>query len=718
MLSGGDNGPVFVSGKPSESLLLRAVRHEGPKMPPKEKLPLEAIAALSDWIKQGAPWPAAPFAAFRKPGVITDDDRRWWAFQPVVRPTVPEIRNPKRETRNAIDPFVLAKHEAKGLSPVEPADRLTLLRRVTYDLIGLPPTPEEITDVLNDKSLDWYDRAIERLLASPHYGERWGRHWLDVVRYADTAGDNSDYPVPQLYKYRNWVINAFNRDQPYDQFLREQLAGDLMPSKTELERRERIIATGYLANTRRFGSYEDTRYQWYLTYEDTIDNLGRAFLGLTINCTRCHDHKFDPILSEDYYALYGFFQSTRYPWPGIELDKAPRDLVPLAAPEVIAKANQERKGALAKLDERIKQLEKEKSPQLAAVRKERDALARTPMPFEVAYAVAEGSKKIGHAKMQLRGDPEKPGKEVPRRFPVILGGQVLPSDEKGSGRLQLAQWLSDAKNPLTARVLVNRLWQHHFGKGIVATPSDFGRQGKQPTHPELLDYLANRFVAGGWSIKEMHRLILTSRTYQLSSEEQAGNQERDPNNDYLWRANRRRLDAEAIRDTLLAVSGVLDRTPGAAHPFPDPKSYNFTQHNPFRAVYDTDRRSIYLMTQRIQRHPYLGLFDGPDTNASTAQRTASTTTLQALYLMNNPFVHEQAKRLAERLLREPRETTRLEGVFLLTWARPATEEEKQQALAHLREVRQSLGSAPDAERRAWESLARALLMSNEFVYLN
>src|SRR5262245_20729597 len=313
--AGGDSGPAIVPGEPAKSLLIRAINHEGPEMPPKTKLKPEEIENLTTWVKMGAPWPAdAPVIGSR--GKFTDQDRKFWAFQPVAHPQLPRVKN-ESWPRNDVDRYILARLEGQGLTPVEPADKSTLIRRVTFDLTGLPPTPQEIDAFLTDDSPTAFARVVDRLLASPAYGERWGRHWLDVVRYADTAGDNSDYPVPHLYKYRNWVIRAFNQDKPYDLFLREQIAGDLIPGGSEGERYDRIIATGYLANAHRFGSYEDKRYQWYLTYEDTIDNLGRTILGLTINCARSHDHKFDPISSEDYYALYGFFQSTRYPWPGI-----------------------------------------------------------------------------------------------------------------------------------------------------------------------------------------------------------------------------------------------------------------------------------------------------------------------------------------------------------------------------------------------------------------
>ncbi|OAI51363.1 hypothetical protein AYO44_00715 [Planctomycetaceae bacterium SCGC AG-212-F19] len=768
-MKGGSSGAVLVPGKPDASLLIKAVRYDDSdmKMPPKAKLSAAEIADLESWVKMGAPDPRTQTAK-PLPGVDLVKGREFWSFQPVGKREPPTVKD-AAWMANPVDRFVHAKREQHGLRTVGLADRRTLLRRATYDLTGLPPTPEEIDAALNDQAGDWFAMVIDRLLASPAYGERWGRHWLDVVRYADTAGDNSDYPVPQMYKYRNWVIQAFNDDKPYDAFIREQLAGDLLAATSERDRRDKLIGTGYLANARRFGSYEDTRYPWHLTIEDTIDNLGRTFLGLTINCCRCHDHKFDPLTNEDYYALYGFFSSTRYPWPGIELDKAPHDLVPLAPADEVERVMKERHQQLAVLDAALKRQESDKTAvelslkeceklpkdeerlaqiaglkayikqvtaKIADLRKQRDTAAKKPLPYETAYAVGEGKtegkKKVGNACIQIKGDPERLGKEVTRRFPTVLGGLGLSDETNGSGRLELARMVTDPANPLTARVMVNRIWQYHFGKGIVPTPSDFGKQGRPPTHPELLDYLARYFMTGepgasategAWSIKKMHRLIMLSRTYQLSSEDDAAGLQSDVNNDYLWRFSRQRLDAESIRDTLLAVSGAIDRSMGVAHPFPEQTSWNFTQHNPFKAVYETNRRSVYLMTQRIQRHPFMGLFDGADTNASTARRVTSTTPLQALYLMNDPFVHEQAKRFAARLLAErPDDAGRVERAYLLVFGRPPSADEQTAAREYLGRVRHRLATSglpePQQAAKAWESLARALFMSNEFVYVN
>src|SRR5262245_52919630 len=357
--AGGDTGKLIDEKHPLDSLILRAVRHEGPEMPPKQKLAAADVDVLTRWVKMGAPWPADATKT-RPRGVITDEDRAFWAYQPVRDHPAPAVTD-AAWARNSVDRFILAKLEAKKLAPSPEADRRTLIRRVTFDLTGLPPTPEEVEAFAGDDSPDAYERLVERLLSSPAYGERWGRHWLDVVRYADTAGDNSDYPIPQAYRYRNWVIDALNADKAYDVFVREQLAGDLMPADTQEEANRRLVATGYLAGTRRYGSYEDKRYQWWLTYEDSIENVGRTVLGLGLGCARCHDHKFDPITSEDYYALYGIFRSTRYPWPGIELDKVQRDLVPLEAPARVAAYERELKSKLDALDAEIRRLDAERT---------------------------------------------------------------------------------------------------------------------------------------------------------------------------------------------------------------------------------------------------------------------------------------------------------------------------------------------------------------------
>ncbi len=564
LLQGGERGPAIVPGEPNRSLLISVVSgsHEV-KMPPRGELSAEQIGVLKKWIAMGAPWPGSDSAVAVRTGGITDRDRQFWAFQPLARPALPASPT----TDNPVDAFILRKLHAQGLALAPPADRRTLLRRATFYLIGLPPTSEEIDAFLADTSPEAFAKVIDRLLASPHYGERWGRHWLDVVRYADTAGETADYPVPEARLYRDYVIASFNRDKPYDEFLREQIAGDLLAAADPREHyAERITGTGFIAISRRFG-FDPQNYH-HLTIQDTIDTLGQAVLGLTLGCARCHDHKYDPVTREDYYALYGIFASTKYAFPGSEEKHRPADMVPLTS----------------------------------AVK------SKTAVP--VAYGVVEG--KPHNARIHIRGEPRELGPEVPRRFLTILGGDTLPKNATGSGRRQLADWLTRPANPLTPRVMVNRIWQHHFGVGLVATENDFGLRGKRPSHPELLDYLAMRFQQSGWSIKAMQRLIMLSATYRQASGRDGP---ADPENRLLSHFPRRRLDAESIRDAMLMLGGNLDRSPGGPHPFPPVAQWSFTQHNPFSAVYDTPKRSVYLMTARLKRHPYLALFDGPDTNA-------------------------------------------------------------------------------------------------------
>ena len=669
------------------------------------------------------------------PAPTSAEARAFWSFQPVRDIPVPAVKN-GAWPKNAVDSFILAKLEEKGLSPVGPADKLALIRRATFDLTGLPPTPDEVDAFLGDPSSDAFDKVVERLLASPAYGERWGRHWLDLVRYADTAGDSSDYPVPQAHLYRNYVIDAFNKDKPYDQFLVEQLAGDQLEASSNAERNEKLIATGYVAIARRFSVRPESRM--HLTIEDTIDVLGKSVLGLSVGCARCHDHKYDPVSQKDYYALYGFFSSTRYPFAGSENDQYQKDFVPLAGQKAEAEAG-ELSNKKAQLEAQIKALDQKRrtldqSPpaerqkvrdDARRLRRELGEVIKAGASLPTAYAVVDDDEPRD-AYVQLRGEPGKRGEKVPRRFLEVLGGQALPPDVAGksSGRLQLARWLVDEKNPLTARVVVNRIWQWHFGEGLVRTPSDFGARGKKPTHPELLDYLAVRFREGGWSLKAMHRLIMKSATYQLAAKEESALASSDPENALWGRFNRRRLDAEQLRDALLLVSGDLDRTtaPGP-HPFPPMQKWRFTQHNAFSAVYPTKQRSVYLMTQRIRKHPFLEVFDGADPNISTAQRQPSTTPLQALLLMNDPFVHEQAEKLALRLANSTGDDAgRVALAYRLALGRPATEAEAAAAAAYLARAREQLKATGTPEdllgRASLASVARVLLASNEFAYVD
>ncbi|MCI0365583.1 MAG: DUF1549 and DUF1553 domain-containing protein, partial [Phycisphaerales bacterium] len=548
------------------------------------------------------------------------------------------------------------------------------------------------------------------------------------------------------------VIAAFNKDKPYDEFVREQIAGDLLPHKDEADRWEKLIATGYIASSRRFGVQKQIFMAY--TFDDSIENLGTAFLGLSIGCARCHDHKFDPISHADYYALYGIFESTRYPFAGLETNQKQEDLVPRLPQAEIDKLMKPLEPLLAPIDAKLKELQEEMRQYMARQRakqsgqpapadapplrdpslikrdlnlwqaKREEALARMP-PIEMAFAVAEATPK--DARLLLRGERENPGEPVPRRFLEILGGHGVASPRTTSGRLDLASWLTGGANPLTARVMVNRIWQHHFGKGLVATPNDFGSRGSAPSHPELLDYLAVTFRESGWSIKAMHRLMVLSDAYQRSSrptpEQAAVNRAKDPDNEMLWRFNRRRLDAESLRDSLLQFSGDLSLTRPGEHPFPKPATWKFTQHRPFVAVYESQHRSVYMMTQRIQRHPYLAMFDGADTNASTPARTVTISPLQALFLMNGELAHRTADRFAGRLLSEfGSSRLRLDWAHRVVLGRPAMPEEIAKAEEHLHKSRMALVKTelPESQhnRQALASYLRGLLSSNEFMFVD
>jgi hypothetical protein len=1200
---GGDSGSLLSPGDPEHSKFLQAIRHANPDvaMPRGSngpiRLPALVTQDLTRWIEMGAPYPSGQGQAKKGPG----NHGAHWSFQPVQNPSEPAVRD-RGWLKTSIDSFILAKLEAQGSRPSSPADRRALLRRATFDLTGLPPTAAETEAFLQDTSPDAFARVVDRLLDSPRYGEHWGRHWLDVVRYADTAGETADYPVPVAWRYRNWVIDAFNADKPYDDFLREQIAGDILARRGPPERYAgRVTATGYLAISRRFG-FDSENYH-HLTIQDTIDTLGQSVLGLTLGCARCHAHKFDPISMPDYYALYGIFESTRYAFPGSEQKQKHRALVPLVPPEQaqpqwrsfeakvaaltrkITRADQSAPGAtLRSLDEMdgdfemqapaaggskgvlvppwvydgaiavtqegqspyrnfysqgrvgaslpggtnlyqigqalhldwsragsgrvyinldfqvatnapvsaeahrfwiggsrhtaavdirigsesvsvanggtterigvihagqwhnlqlaidlksrkmsgrlgipgdvteiseraldgrwdgslayvglesregdrgnrpgllfdnlgiqatpvapvstvtpslaaanaepdkaslISQLKQvlgedgefelqtdgkppaepwgpgpnsvvmirreaqspfhnffapgrlgirlpnsgayngfgqtlhqrwtaEKIPKLhasfdfrcvnaesggggswrfylghgpgnsAAVELEMNAdrffkrsggervevqslklgqwyqvqlqldlkekryrgtiatpdnsvefsgefasgwdgsvdytfvdsyghlggvkpaldvdnfsIRETPLilrqgeaevadegrltkprqlatelrsrivrieeeadlarheleallaegPVDLAYAVSEGTPK--NARVQLRGEPDRPGDMVQRGFLPILGGRRLPADTEGSGRLELADWLVNPANPLTARVMVNRIWQYHFGEGLVKTPNDFGTRGQPPTHPELLDHLASEFIRNRWSIKAMHRLILGSAAYQQSSEfaradEKAYKPEGVAGGPYSS-FSRRRLGAEETRDAILSVCGTLDASPGGGHPFPAPTSWGFTQHGPFSAVYDHQRRSVYLMTQRIKRHPFLALFDGPDPNTSTAARRTTTVPTQALFFLNDPFVYANAGKLADQVVNtHSDESSRIEAAYERVLGRRPTELEKREAQEFLSAYRAELtvAKSDDRERSSLAAFARVLFGSNEFL---
>lgn len=961
-MRGGDRGETISVGEADKSLLIQAVRHEVADlvMPPNaKKLDNAEIADLEAWVNRGAHDPRRETVSQTSNRMSLDQARTFWSFQPVQQ-TVPPKDSEDRWSWTSIDAFLHAKWKEKEttgqkVSPVSDADRRALIRRASFDLTGLPPTPEEINTFLSDESEGAFGRLVDRLLESPAYGERWGRHWLDVARYADTAGDGADYPVREAGKYRNWVINAFNRDQPFDEFIREQIAGDILAQNGPVEKyADRVTATGFLAIGKRYGYKAAPDYQ-YLDFADAIDSIGRSVLGLSVGCARCHDHKYDPITAADYYAWYGILESTRWAFPGGEEQKRPAHFPALVPAEEVAKRDKSKAEELERLDQQIAVLKRERSeldpnrwaggldlglelqqigkppgpPWLsagpnavlaeaqspfahvhptgkqgvrigsgqpnegvryvfenglratpekqmhftvdfravegatekgafrfylgrgvieslavecsvtstefairngdkwqvirqvtpgtwyslrltldpsakrlfgsvgtlqdqtafqdiqtgpnwdgvvdcficdgighvpgAACARDLDNLGLQDTPFgsldsgpvhpiarapdadqrmakldidikammesrqlvsnsvsyPVAYGVTEGT--IVNSRLQIRGEPHRLSDEIPRRNLEVLGGDVVPA-QSGSGRLELANWLTRPTNPLTARVFVNRVWQWHFGQGLVASPSDFGSRGESPTHPELLDWLANEFMASGWSVKSLHRSIMNSRAYQLASVDQAENIALDPSNRLHWRFSRRGLDAESIRDAMLSVSGRLDRSIPETHPFPSVDTWGFTIHSPFHAVYDSNHRSVYLMVQRNRRHPYLALFDAADPNQSIASRQPTTTPTQALYLMNSPLVHDVSEAFARRVASvDGDDAAKLRWAFEAAHGRVPDAAAIDDAVSFVSAYREKLAGKEATGKRdiaAWAAVARVLMTSNAFLYVD
>jgi hypothetical protein len=700
ILKGGASGPTVRPSDPAGSLLIQAVRYDGEtRMPPKKKLPDQAIAVLTEWVQRGAPWPAAPTGGdtIRSAGTaISAEDRAFWAFQPIADPPLPALHSQTGWVRKPLDRFILTKLQERGLHPVRPADKHALLRRVTFDLIGLPPTPEETAAFLNDNSPNAYEKVVDRLLASPHYGERWARHWLDLARYGeDQAHSFQPRLFPYGYRYRDWVVQALNGDMPYDRFIVEQIAGDLLKDGDPVAHR---AALGFFALGPHYYLDGAARKLVEATeLDDRIDTLTRGFLALTVSCARCHDHKFDPIAQSDYYSLAGVFQSTKY------------EDMPLGAPDVVARYNKSQKeirDCQAKIRQFIKteakgqganNLGEAAKQKLANMRKELEQLKKNaPQPPALVHTLSEGEPVNLH--VYLRGNPDKEGDVAPRRFLRILAGDNPPPFAQGSGRLELARAIASPKNPLTARVLVNRVWQHHFGRGIVGTPSNFGKLGERPTHPELLDHLATRFIASGWSIKALHREILLSATYRMSCDHDEHNAAVDPANRLLWRMNRQRLDVEAWRDALLAASGELDQGIGGP-----PADIGNAANK---------RRTLYGKISRHNLDSLLRLFDFPDPNITSDKRPVTIVPLQQLFVLNSEFMVARARSLAAKLATEEKDdAARIRKAFVRLYGRSAEEREIQMGLAFLR-------SAEKADFSAWEQYAQVLLSANEFAFVD
>lgn len=740
LLKGGDSGTAIFPGKPDKSLLVRAVRHtdDDLKMPQNDKLTKRQITELVRWVEMGAPFPAAATENKR----VRDPNH--WAFQPPAEIPVPVINN-SDWSQSPIDDFILAGLGAKQLHPTPRADRRTLLRRVTFDLIGLPPTPQEIDAFLADTSPGAFARVVDRLLASPLYGERWGRHWLDVARYADSNGFDENVAHGNAWRYRDYVVNSFNRDKPFDRFVIEQLAGDLLSFETEAQQHEQLIATGFLSIGPKVLAETDEVKMRMDIIDEQLDTTGRAFLGLTLGCARCHDHKFDPIATADYYGLAGIFKSTLTMRKYQKVAEWHEHLLPSDAATAM-KADFDakvvnRKAAIAQFVASADKLVREKlsakpdvkepekletlypaetKAELKKLRDEVAALEKEGPNLPAAMGVTED--KVVDLAIHVRGDPLKLGNVVLRHTPPVLTGPRTPQfTETQSGRRQLAEWLVDSRHPLTARVFVNRVWRWHFGRGLVRSTDNFGLLGETPSHPELLDWLARRFIADGWSIKSLHRLILLSSTWQQSSSANEKSRALDPENSLYSRADIRRLEAEAVRDALLVAGGQLNTTMGGTLLKLKNRAYFFDHTSIDKTSYDSRRRSLYLPIVRNNVYEVFQLLDFPDPAVSTGDRATTVVASQALLMLNSDFVMQAAGKLADRLLAGSAEDDqRLTKLYVIAFGRePTTDERKadREFLAGLIQRRLEETGDDDRRREAWSSLCHVALAASEFMYV-
>jgi hypothetical protein len=748
--AGGKHGPAIVPGKPQAGLLLKAVRHSDPKlkMPPKQKrLPDSVIADITAWIKMGAPDPREENTG----STITKADRSFWAYQPVKNPVAPRVEN-KTWPQQKLDNFVLAKLEKKGLPPKPDARPRILLRRLHFDLIGLPPSPAVTERFLRRHRAQGLNAALvaetDELLASPRFGEKWGRHWLDVARFGESSGGEANISFPYAWRYRDYVIDAVNADVPYNRFLTEQIAGDLLPYKNESERARLLIATGFLAVGPKNLGQSDPRQFRADVVDEQINALSRGVMASSVACARCHNHKFDPFSMQDYYALAGIFDSTKTFFgtavsPANRVAGDPLPLPRLAQQKVFHRSIPAKR--VVNLKAELAAMQKEEKEKRAAVFKAvragkdpsgiftlRDALRifwrsgaiegqlekvdENGEALPLTMGVLD-QKKVGDAPLFERGDVSRPSKTVPRRFPEVvqLSTKNKITDET-SGRLQLSQWLTHPDHPLTSRVFVNRVWRHLFGSGLVRTVDNFGSTGERPSHPQLLDHLATRFVNNGWSLKALIREIVTSQTYRQASTFDSQSFLKDPDNRLLWRAAKRRLDAEAIRDAMLVVSGELNSDRPEAS-----LVGRVIGDRPIsligldkRVPADLDgsvHRSVYLPVIRDRLPDALDLFDFAEPSLVTGHRETTNVPVQALYLMNSPFVQQRSAGLASRLHREDKtDEHRVELAFRLCFNRRPDAEEAKRSLAFLK------NNAIDGAARqlVLTSFCQALLCTAEF----
>jgi hypothetical protein len=773
-LAGGDNGKDIIPGDTENSLLLQAIAQTNPDLkpmppPPNAKLSALQIADLTQWVKMGAPWPgqektiASSSTIRRGKFEITEKDRAHWAFQPVKRPAAPAVKD-AGWVANPIDAFILSKLEAKGLQPNAPASKRELIRRATYAVTGLPPTPQEVEAFVNDPAPDAYEKLVDRLLASPRYGEQWGRHWLDLVRFAETNSYERDGPKPNAWRYRDYVIRSFNDDKPYDQFVREQLAGDEMSPVADTlgSPADRIIATGYY----RLGIWDDEpsdpEQARYDNLDDVVAVTGQVFLGITVDCARCHDHKIDPIAQKDYYGLLAFFHNVAPYTNGGPADQAPLFAEPSESadyPRRLHEAQAKRDALKTELEgieadfrslsdqdasdaskkvgslsdriaaDGLRLLGKDRFRRYDQLRKALAEWKAPPGSAGTALCVTELGRTPPDTFVLQRGNAHAPGDKVEPHFPLILTSTapIIPEPPRNAKtcerRLVLANWITSKDDPMAARVIVNRIWQYNFGRGIVRSPNNFGLQGDKPTHPNLLDWLASELVDGGWRLKPLQRMILLSNTYQLSSRGDPDGLKADPGNDLFWRFDMRRLTAEEIRDSVLAVSGNLNLKMYGPGVYPElPRAVLATQSMPGNgwgksSPEDQARRSIYVHVKRSLLTPILENFDLAETDRPSPVRFTSTQPTQALTLLNSEFMQKQAALFAERLRKEagPDVDKQVRLGLSLATSRPPTDEEVKRGLDLIDALQRKDGMAPEAALKTFCLMAMNL---NEFMYLD
>lgn len=750
LLGGGKSGAAIVPGQPAASLLLTAVGYQDAslQMPPDGRLTETQIADLRRWIELGAPAPtdtASPSTPGRTTSPRTIDierGRQLWAFQPPRQRPLPTVSD-THWPQTPIDYFILAKLDTAGLKPAERADKLTLIRRATFDLTGLPPERAAIEAFLADTAPDAYTRLIDRLLNSPHYGEHWGRHWLDVARYADSNGLDENIAHGNAWRYRDWVIASFNGDLPYDEFVRLQLAGDLLQAAEPSERHRQLIATGFLAlGPKVLAEVDETKMEMDIV-DEQIDAVGRAVLGLTLGCARCHDHKFDPITQADYYALAGIFKSTRTMDSFTKIAKWHENEIASAAELAAREAHLRRiEGAKSIVNDLVSRSNAQLQAELGAgaalpadpeskypepvrdelkrLRAEVAQLEQSTPELPSAMGVTEGTPV--DVAIHVRGSHLTLGEVVSRRFPAVLSaaGQSLPA-ATGSGRRELVEWLTRPEHPLTARVVVNRVWRWHFGRGLVGTPDNFGALGEQPTHPELLDWLAVEFPRRGWSIKELHRLIMLSATYQMTSAAEPAVLQADPDNRLYARAPIQRLSAESVRDAILAVSRRLDGRLGGSLLHVKNREFLFDHTSKDNTRYDVNCRSVYLPVVRNHLYDVFQLFDYADAGVVEGNRPTSTVATQALFLLNSDLVIDSADALAGQMIgaavapaSDSTDDQRIDDLYWQVLGRPARATEIDRANRFLTATTARHGGD---RRLAWRALAQVLIDANEFIYI-